>query len=283
MSALPISTRRRPSCARSRERASGKCRCSTRTTPTARPAWKASPVRSRKSTWSPHPPARWSATAWTWPRRWTTSWQAGPRPSCRSVPTRPARPSYALHARGACRQFLQRVLCRHPGSAGRARGVGPGRGGQPGHALSLQPGHAAGGRIPGSRAHQAGPEPNYSGIEGYVAAKVFTDAVRKAGRNLTREGFISAIQGMRNLDLGGFPVDFGPNKHTGSQVRRADPAHRRRPHSTLRRPVCGRPGKGSVPEGPHLQRGCVACGDAAGCRFGSMVMVHHPWPETPCN
>jgi branched-chain amino acid transport system substrate-binding protein len=62
-----------------------------------------------------------------------------------------------------------------------------------------------------------GLNPNYSGIEGYVAAKVFTDAVRKAGRNLTREGFISAIQGMRNLDLGGFPIDFGPNKHTGSR------------------------------------------------------------------
>ena len=58
---------------------------------------------------------------------------------------------------------------------------------------------------------------NYSGIEGFVAAKVFSEAVQRAGRNLTREGFINAIQGMRNLDLGGFPVDFGPNKHTGSK------------------------------------------------------------------
>ncbi len=62
-----------------------------------------------------------------------------------------------------------------------------------------------------------GLRPNYSGIEGYVAAKVFTEAVRKAGRNLTREGFIGAIQTLRNLDLGGFPIDFGPNKHTGSR------------------------------------------------------------------
>jgi ABC-type branched-subunit amino acid transport system substrate-binding protein len=58
---------------------------------------------------------------------------------------------------------------------------------------------------------------NYSGMEGFVAAKVFTEAVERAGRNLTRDGFISAIQGMRNLDMGGFPVDFGPNKHTGSK------------------------------------------------------------------
>lgn len=58
---------------------------------------------------------------------------------------------------------------------------------------------------------------NYSGIEGFVAAKVFAEALNRAGRNVTRETFINAIQGMRNLDLGGFPVDFGPNDHTGSK------------------------------------------------------------------
>lgn len=59
--------------------------------------------------------------------------------------------------------------------------------------------------------------PNHSSMEGYVAAKVFTEAAQRAGRSLTREGFINAVQGMRNLDLGGFPVDFGPSKHTGSR------------------------------------------------------------------
>jgi branched-chain amino acid transport system substrate-binding protein len=58
---------------------------------------------------------------------------------------------------------------------------------------------------------------NHSSMEGYVAAKVFSEAAQRAGRPLTREGFINAIQGMRNLDLGGFPVDFGPGKHTGSR------------------------------------------------------------------
>ncbi|MCW5652894.1 ABC transporter substrate-binding protein [Hydrogenophaga sp.] len=62
-----------------------------------------------------------------------------------------------------------------------------------------------------------GRAPNYSGIEGFVAAKVFTEALGRAGRALTREGFINAIQSMRNLDLGGFPLDFGPDKHTGSR------------------------------------------------------------------
>jgi len=58
---------------------------------------------------------------------------------------------------------------------------------------------------------------NYSGMEGFVAAKVFSEAVKRAGRNLTRENFITAIQGMKDVDLGGFPVDFSPTKHTGSK------------------------------------------------------------------
>lgn len=62
-----------------------------------------------------------------------------------------------------------------------------------------------------------GRAPNYSGIEGFVAAKVFSEALTRAGRGLNREGFINAVQGMKALDLGGFPVDFGPNKHTGSR------------------------------------------------------------------
>jgi len=62
-----------------------------------------------------------------------------------------------------------------------------------------------------------GVAPNYSGMEGFVAAKVFAEGVRRAGRNLTREGFITAVQSMQNLQLGGFTVDFGPKKHTGSR------------------------------------------------------------------
>jgi ABC-type branched-subunit amino acid transport system substrate-binding protein len=62
-----------------------------------------------------------------------------------------------------------------------------------------------------------GVAPNYSGIEGFVAAKVFVEALRRAGRGVTRETFIDAIDGMKNLNLGGFPLDFGPQKHAGSR------------------------------------------------------------------
>ncbi|OGB33707.1 MAG: ABC transporter permease [Burkholderiales bacterium RIFCSPLOWO2_12_FULL_61_40] len=59
--------------------------------------------------------------------------------------------------------------------------------------------------------------PNYSGIEGFIAAKVFTEALRRAGRNLSREGFLTAIQGMQNYNLGGMTMEFGPQKNTGSK------------------------------------------------------------------
>lgn len=62
-----------------------------------------------------------------------------------------------------------------------------------------------------------GVAPNYSGMEGFVAAKVFAEGVKRAGRALTRDAFITAIQSMQNVNLGGFPVDFSPSKHTGSK------------------------------------------------------------------
>jgi ABC-type branched-subunit amino acid transport system substrate-binding protein len=59
-------------------------------------------------------------------------------------------------------------------------------------------------------------EPNYSSMEGYVAAKVLGEGLRRAGANPTRETLIAGLDSMRDVNLGGFFVDFGPTKHTGS-------------------------------------------------------------------
>jgi branched-chain amino acid transport system substrate-binding protein len=59
--------------------------------------------------------------------------------------------------------------------------------------------------------------PNHSSMEGFIAAKVFTEAAQRAGRGLTREGFLDALESLHGLDLGGFPLSFGPGKHTGSR------------------------------------------------------------------
>ncbi|MBX3620220.1 MAG: ABC transporter substrate-binding protein [Rhizobacter sp.] len=58
--------------------------------------------------------------------------------------------------------------------------------------------------------------PNYSSMEGYVAAKVFTEGLKRAGRNPTRETFATAMESVQNLNLGGFNVAFGPRDHVAS-------------------------------------------------------------------
>jgi branched-chain amino acid transport system substrate-binding protein len=66
--------------------------------------------------------------------------------------------------------------------------------------------------------HKAGPDaqPNYSSMEGYLAAKVFAEGLKRAGRSPTREGLITGLESMQNVSFGGFQVDFGPHDHVAS-------------------------------------------------------------------
>jgi branched-chain amino acid transport system substrate-binding protein len=59
--------------------------------------------------------------------------------------------------------------------------------------------------------------PNYSSMEGYVAAKVFSEGLKRAGRNPTRESFITGMESVQNLNLGGFNVNFGARDHVASR------------------------------------------------------------------
>ncbi len=59
-------------------------------------------------------------------------------------------------------------------------------------------------------------EPSYVSLEGYIAAKVFVEGIKRAGRDLTREKLIGGLEGMRNYDAGGYPVSFSPSDHNGS-------------------------------------------------------------------
>ena len=59
-------------------------------------------------------------------------------------------------------------------------------------------------------------QPNYSSMEGYAAARVILEGLRRTGKELTREGLILAMESIQNFDLGGFFVDFGPRKRVGS-------------------------------------------------------------------
>jgi ABC-type branched-subunit amino acid transport system substrate-binding protein len=58
--------------------------------------------------------------------------------------------------------------------------------------------------------------PNYTSMEGYVAARVFIEALKHAGKSPSREDLIQAVQGMTTLNLGGFNLAYGPQHNTGS-------------------------------------------------------------------
>lgn len=57
----------------------------------------------------------------------------------------------------------------------------------------------------------------FSTVEGYIAAKVFVEALRRAGRDLTRERLIAALEKMNDVDVGGFYVGFTPTNHNASK------------------------------------------------------------------
>ena len=58
---------------------------------------------------------------------------------------------------------------------------------------------------------------SYSMMEGYIAAKVIVEAVRRQGARPTREGMVAALESIDNYDLGGYVVGFKPNVRSGSR------------------------------------------------------------------
>ncbi|HYS56826.1 MAG TPA: ABC transporter substrate-binding protein, partial [Burkholderiales bacterium] len=58
---------------------------------------------------------------------------------------------------------------------------------------------------------------NFSSLEGFIVGKVMVEGLRRAGKNLTREKLIAALEGMNNVDLGEFVVSFSPTNHSGSK------------------------------------------------------------------
>ncbi|HKQ28902.1 MAG TPA: ABC transporter substrate-binding protein [Burkholderiales bacterium] len=59
--------------------------------------------------------------------------------------------------------------------------------------------------------------PSYASMEGYIAAKVMVEGLRRAGPRPTREKLIAALESMQRVDLGGIDVTYGPDNRTGTQ------------------------------------------------------------------
>ena len=57
---------------------------------------------------------------------------------------------------------------------------------------------------------------SYTALEGYIAARVMVEGLKRAGRNLTRAGFITALESIGNARFGEFPVEYSAKNHNGS-------------------------------------------------------------------
>jgi len=62
-------------------------------------------------------------------------------------------------------------------------------------------------------------QPNYSSMEGFLAARVFSEGLRQAqgGGKLTRESFIAGTEAIGNQVISGFPVSFSATSHAASK------------------------------------------------------------------
>ncbi|HET6828216.1 MAG TPA: ABC transporter substrate-binding protein [Ramlibacter sp.] len=58
---------------------------------------------------------------------------------------------------------------------------------------------------------------NFSSMEGYLAAKVITDGLRRAGAKPTRESLVTALESLSNQSYGEFSVSFSPTDHVASR------------------------------------------------------------------
>lgn len=57
---------------------------------------------------------------------------------------------------------------------------------------------------------------NFSSMEGYIAARLFVDGLKRAGTKPTRETLITGLEGIGTQSLGGFSVTFSPTDHVAS-------------------------------------------------------------------
>jgi ABC-type branched-subunit amino acid transport system substrate-binding protein len=60
-------------------------------------------------------------------------------------------------------------------------------------------------------------QPDFVSLEGYVAANVFAEGLRRAGRELDTEKLVDALETIRDYDMGiGTMITFGLSEHQGS-------------------------------------------------------------------
>ena len=59
---------------------------------------------------------------------------------------------------------------------------------------------------------------SFASFEGYIAASIFVEAMKKAGKVPSRESFIDALDKLGTVDLRGYRVKFSADNHSGSSL-----------------------------------------------------------------
>lgn len=58
---------------------------------------------------------------------------------------------------------------------------------------------------------------SYIGLEGYIAAKIMIEGLRRAGPKLNRKSLATALESMQDFDVGDFSVKYNSDSHGGSK------------------------------------------------------------------
>ncbi len=65
--------------------------------------------------------------------------------------------------------------------------------------------------------YMLGARPEWLSLQAYIVGEILVEGLRRAGRNVTRESLVDALESIKKLDLGiGVPITFGPSEHQGS-------------------------------------------------------------------
>lgn len=57
---------------------------------------------------------------------------------------------------------------------------------------------------------------NFATLEGYITARVLAEGLKKAGKNPTRSDLVQGLESLKQVDLGGFFLNFGTGQREGS-------------------------------------------------------------------
>lgn len=57
---------------------------------------------------------------------------------------------------------------------------------------------------------------SFTSLEGYIAARVLVEGLKRAGRDVTREKLVGGLESLSHTDIGGFPINYSATNHNGT-------------------------------------------------------------------